>query len=123
MLPPSPHLSGVAYRWARSPFEHEIADAPDWIVDRLRDRRREKIASDADDDYLIPGGQRYDHMIRFAGLVRSCGVNETTHVECGLAFLRHQCRPDPPMDFEYAEAQLRKVWREWDGSYTPPEDR
>ena len=68
-LPPSPHRSGVAYRWPRSPFEHEIAPAPDWMLDRLRNRTREKIAphDTGDAGYLIPGGQRYDHMMRFAG--------------------------------------------------------
>ena len=50
-------------------------------------------------------------------------MNETTLVECGIAFLRHQCEPEPEMDFEYAEAQLRKVARTWKGTYTPREER
>jgi hypothetical protein len=124
VLPPSPHRSGAVYRWLRSPFDHEIAAAPEWLLDRLRNRTRSKILSGgAGDEYLIPGGQRYTHLVRFAGLLRSCGVNEATLVECGMAFLRHQCEPDPPMDFEEAEAKLRRMHADWPGAYTPREER
>jgi bifunctional DNA primase/polymerase-like protein len=123
VLPPSPHRSGGVYRWLRSPFEHEIAAAPDWMLERLRHRTKGKIVSGDGDDNLIAHGQRYTHLAKFAGLLRSCGVNERTLVECGLAFLRHQCKPEPPMDFEYAEAQLRKMHAQWRGIYMPPEER
>ncbi len=123
VLPPSPHRSGVTYRWLRSPVEHEIADAPGWLLDRLRRRAEARIVQGDGDGYLIPHGQRHDHLVRFAGLLRSCGVNEATLVACGLAFLAHQCEPDPPMDLGYAEAQLRKMAREWPGTYTPREER
>jgi Bifunctional DNA primase/polymerase, N-terminal len=123
VLPPSPHRSGAAYRWLRSPFDHEIAAAPEWLLDRLRNRTRSKIVSGAGDGYLIPAGQRYTHLTRFAGLVRSCGVNEATLVQCGLAFLAHQCEPDPPMDLEEAEAKLRRMHADWTDTYAPPEER
>jgi hypothetical protein len=122
VLPPSPHRSGATYRWLRSPFDHDIADAPEWLLKRLRNRSKTRIV-DADDDYLIPAGQRYNHLTQFAGLVRSAGVNEPTLVECGLAFLRFQCEPDPPMDLDYAESQLHKMFADWTGTYTPPEER
>jgi Bifunctional DNA primase/polymerase, N-terminal len=123
VLPPSPHRSGGAYRWLRSPFEHEIAAAPEWMLERLRNHTKRKIVSGDSDGYLVPHGQRYEHLMRLAGLLRSCGLNEATLVACGLAFLNHQCDPEPAMDFEHAEAQLRKVARMWPGTYTPRGDR
>lgn len=35
IAPPSPHPSGGRYRWIRDPFEHPIAKAPDWLLDRV----------------------------------------------------------------------------------------
>jgi hypothetical protein len=81
------------------------------------------IVSDQAHGYLIPGGQRYPHLTKFAGLLRSAGVNETTLVECGLVFLRHQCEPDPPMDLQEAAAKLRRMHADWPGAYTPREER
>lgn len=124
VLAPSMHKSGRRYEWVR-PLD-EVASPDDWLLEQIVANSKRKapiVDADDDDGYLIPGGQRYDHLIRFAGLIRSCGVNETTLVECGLAFLRHQCESEPEMDFEYAEAQLRKVWREWKGTYTRREER
>jgi putative DNA primase/helicase len=123
VLPPSPHRSGVAYRWLRSPFDHEIAPAPAWLIARLRDRTKGKKILAGDDGYQIPAGQRHHHMIRFAGLLRSCGCNEATVVACGLDFLRLQCQQEPAMDFALAEDQLRKAARNWAGTYTPREAR
>ncbi len=97
----------------------------DAVTGHLEDApgRTGPIVVGEDDGYLIPGGQRYRHLTRFAGLLRSAGVNESTLVECGLVFLRHQCAPDPPMDFEEAEAKLRNMRADWAGTYTPPEKR
>jgi hypothetical protein len=81
------------------------------------------IVADQADGYLIPGGQRYPHLTRFAGLLRSAGVNETTLVQCGLVFLAHQCEPDPPMDLEEAAAKLRRMHASWAGAYTPRDER
>jgi hypothetical protein len=106
-------------------FTGEVHDL-DAITGGLEDPPgRERIASGDDDDdgYLIPAGQRYPHLTRFAGLLRSAGVNETTLVECGMAFLRHQCEQEPPMDFEEAEAKLRQMYDDWEPTYTPPEER
>jgi hypothetical protein len=122
VLPPSLHRSGNAYRWLRSPFDHEIAPAPEWMLERLRNRSRGKIAPGGD-DYLIPAGQRHEHLIRFGGLLRSCGCNKATVVACGLDFLRHQCQQEPEMDFALAEDQLRKAVDTWAGTYTPREER
>ena len=76
-----------------------------------------------DDGYLIPHPQRYRHLMRFAGVLRSCGLREQTIVECGLSFLAHECDPEPAMDLEHAEKQLRNAARNWEPTYTPPEER
>jgi hypothetical protein len=36
LLAPSRHASGFCYRWKRSPFVYELADAPRWLEKRLR---------------------------------------------------------------------------------------
>lgn len=33
IAPPSRHASGRRYRWTRDPFDHDLADAPGWLVD------------------------------------------------------------------------------------------
>jgi Bifunctional DNA primase/polymerase, N-terminal len=115
VLPPSRHRSGVRYRWLRDPFEHEIAEAPDWLLDlaRAAGRREPIVASDVDDGYRIPDGQRYPHLIRFAGLLRSMGLPEEAVVRCGLVFLQECCAQDPPMDLAHAERELRDVARRY----------
>jgi putative DNA primase/helicase len=125
VLAPSRHRSGRRYRWLRSPEDFEVAEPPEWLLELIaeRSKRKAKLIVPGNDDYLIPGGQRYTHMTRFAGLLRSAGVNQTTFVQCGMAFVRHQCEAEPPMDFEYAEAQLRKMHAAWAGAYTPREKR
>ena len=92
VLPPSPHHSGVTYRWLRDPFDYEVAAAPEWLLERLRRRRGGPIVESGDDGYRIPEGQRYSHLIRFAGLLRSAGLPERAIVPMGLAFPRRLLR-------------------------------
>ncbi|MEZ5691952.1 MAG: bifunctional DNA primase/polymerase [Rickettsiales bacterium] len=33
VAPPSLHPNGNNYEWANSPFENDIADAPEWLLD------------------------------------------------------------------------------------------
>lgn len=35
VAPPSLHENGNNYEWENSPFENEIADAPDWLLDMV----------------------------------------------------------------------------------------
>jgi hypothetical protein len=120
LVPPSVHPSGYLYTWLVEPRSRVLSPVPSGLQ---RDRTEaEKIAS-GDDGYLIPAGQRHAHLIRFAGVVRSCGCNKATVVACGLAFLRHQCEQEPAMDFARAEDQLRKAVDTWAGTYTPKEER
>jgi len=38
VVAPSPHPDGGAYRWVRDPFNHSIADAPQWLLDLVLTR-------------------------------------------------------------------------------------
>jgi hypothetical protein len=113
--------TGIVARVAHLSDDRYALDA---VVGGLPDvpTQKAKIAS-GDDGYLIPAGERHEHLIRFAGLVRSCGCNEATVVACGLDFLRFQCQQEPEMDYARAEKQLRKAANTWAATYTPREER
>jgi hypothetical protein len=76
-----------------------------------------------DDGYRVPEGHRYHHLIRFAGLLRSAGLNEEAIVRMGLVFLEECCEQEPAMDLDHAKRGLRNAVRRWEPRFTPKEER
>jgi hypothetical protein len=115
VLAPSMHRSGRRYRWLRSPEEHELAEAPDWLLEQIAQAacRRGGRTGPRESLKVIAAGRRHDALVSFCGLLRSCGLGEEAIVECGFALLRHHAAPDPPMDFRQAEHDMRDVARRY----------
>lgn len=55
--PPSRHVSGRRYEWRRDPFEHDLADAPQWLVDLVLKPEPESFP--APREINGPRGSRY----------------------------------------------------------------
>lgn len=116
VLTPSPHRSGAAYEWIDPPTTTPVADAPEWLTTLalMRPQRISALGRRSDESLkLISAGRRHDALIRFCGLLRSCGLGEDAIVECGFALLRHHAAPDPPMDLKQAEKDMRDVARRY----------
>jgi hypothetical protein len=118
VLPPSPHRNGTTYEWIHPPLRGPLADPPDWLLNLALTRPRRAGAGrrgrfTGEQAKVISAGKRHDALIRFCGLLRSCGLGEDAIVECGFALLRHHATPDPPMDLEQAERDMRDVARRY----------
>ena len=121
VLAPSPHRSGGVYEWIDPPHKAPLAEAPGWLrnLAMMRPRKNGHARADhAESLKIISAGRRHDALIRFCGLLRSCGLGEEAIVECGFALLRHHAVPDPPMDLRQAEKDMRDVARRYPP--TPP---
>lgn len=116
VLPPSPHSSGHEYEWIDPPHKTDLADAPQWlaVLAAIRPRKPGHRRNGRDESLkLIAAGKRHDALVRFCGLLRSCGLGEDAIVECGFALLRHHAAADPPMDLKQAERDMRDVARRY----------
>lgn len=118
VLAPSPHRSGRAYEWINRPPSTPLAPAPDWLQTLAAEPPR-PLRGVPESLKIISAGRRHDALIRFCGLLRSCGLGEDAIVECGFALLRHHAVADPPMDLRQAEKDMRDVARRYPP--TPPD--
>lgn len=108
LAPPSIHPdTGREYVWlAREP----LAPLPAWLANRPGGRG--PIL--ADDQPLVPIGARHDALVRFLGLLRSCGFGEAALVAFVDPFLDHCVEVDEarcPLDRNRAYADARQVAR------------
>lgn len=116
VLPPSPHRSGGSYEWIAAPLSVELADAPQWLLTLATMRPRKARRPHGRDETqlkMIAAGRRHDALVRFCGLLRSCGLGEDAIVECGFSLLRHHAVQEPPMDMDQAERDMRDVARRY----------
>jgi hypothetical protein len=109
VLPPSRRDDGRRYTVdvAAPP-----APMPGWLLELACARgRRLEGAPGAEEPGLVPSGRRHAALVSFAGSLRAMGLREAMIVECGLAYLRHQCAEDraKPIDWGHAERSLRSV--------------
>jgi hypothetical protein len=115
VLPPTMHRSGHQYEWINPPDETPLAAAPSWLASLalIRPRKQRNGHRSSSSLKVIAAGKRHDALIRFCGLLRSCGLGEDAIVECGFALLRHHAVREPPMDLEQAERDMRDVARRY----------
>jgi hypothetical protein len=115
VLPPSLHRCGQRYEWIDPPLSVPLAPAPTWLMSLafMRPRKRTARRHAGESLKMIAAGKRHDALIRFCGLLRSCGLGEDAIVECGFALLKHHAVNDPPMDLEQAEHDMRDVARRY----------
>lgn len=122
VVPPSPHASGSLYRWRTSMglLEHDIAAAPQWLLDMLAQTGRNgkgngkgKAAPLVED--RIPDGKRRANLLSVAGTMRRRGLAEPEI----LAALRevNARRCDPPLE----DAEVEGLAADVDERYEPVE--
>jgi len=119
VLPPSRHVTGERYRWLVPPRTGELAPAPGWLLELVRQRQQSLPDTNDGRPALVPIGRRHQALVSFCGHLRSMGLAEAALLECGHAFLRHQVEVDDavkPIDWEHADRSIRSVARRY-----PPE--
>lgn len=114
VMTPSPHRNGQEYEWLDPPTKAPLAVAPQWLTNlALMRPKTARVRRDREPLKMIAAGHRHDALIRFCGLLRSCGLGEDAIVECGRALLRYHAVQDPPMDMRQAERDMRDVARRY----------
>jgi hypothetical protein len=119
VLAPSWHRSGVRYRWVRSLEDHEIAPAPDWLLDLIAASSKRKTAIVPEgEQLLVPIGLRHHALCQYLGLLRSYAWGEAALVAFADTFLDHCVEVDEarcPVDREHAHDTAR-----WFARNCPP---
>jgi putative DNA primase/helicase len=119
VLAPSMHRSGRRYEWVRSPFEHEIAVAPDWLLELIAGATKKdmRIANGGPgEQFLVPIGHRHDALVSWLGIQRSMGFGEAALVALADVFLDHAVQIDEarcPLDREQARDDARYIARHY----------
>ena len=72
IVPPSVHKSGRPYQWDAP--QYPIADAPNWLLERLSDTTAKPHKTPAERS-ILPVGQRNDGLTRYAGALRRKGAD------------------------------------------------
>lgn len=144
ITPPSRHVSGRQYTWLYSPFETDLAEAPDWLLEKVGASAaplqsattiREKASSPEQSTdawgHIIDGRDAYMRDMIWAAVVdwhRECPIPPTEHeIERKLleayAVYERKVRPQDPSrtleDEERGITAFRAKWvyamRQWDG--------
>lgn len=119
VAPPSIHPNGEPYSWLpnRTPGEIDIAEAPDWLLDRLRTPASDKNGKSTTDAEPIVEGVRNRTLTSLAGSMRRPGMSEQEI----LAALRqvNQDRCIPPLDDDELKTIAHSVskYKPADGIY------
>lgn len=103
VAPPAFHAAtGKLYRFAEGyePWSRPIATFPAELLDQLEgDRRRSKDEARTDDAGPITAGDRHDHLLSLAGLMRYGGCGERTILAALLTENEARCTP-PKTEYE-----------------------
>ena len=111
ILPPSDHQSGRQYCWliGQEPEEHEIAHAPEWLLDVI-DRTIPPSAPESTAvGEEIPEGYRNRTLAGQAGHMRQIGMTTEEIAPAIQAINLHRCRP--PLDADEVERIARSIGR------------
>ena len=95
LAPPSIHPSGRRYAW-NVDSARTFADAPDWLLDKLTDRSRDKKVDVRGLMVAAPEGERNDRIARIAGHLLRHRVHVEMTANLLLAWNRQRCTP--PLD-------------------------
>ena len=104
VAPPSV-VGGQAYNWDDESVP--IADAPQWLIDRLKAAAKATPAGPGDGK--IPQGQRNDAVFREASRLRGSNVPEEEALARLIAFNTMQC--EPPLDDAEVLRCFESAWR------------
>lgn len=125
VLPPSVHPSGKQYEWIKSPFEVDIAMAPDWIIDLVKVESKTRAGAEdlpnfygeeqsvpvvlEENEQTIRDGSRSDKMARFVGsLCAKRNLPKATVLETSLAQNKLYC--NPPLDENEIIAMVESIF-------------
>lgn len=139
---PSRHISGRQYTWLYSPFETDLAEAPEWLLDKVgasttpvigaapKERTAPEQATDAW-GHIVDGRDAYMRDVIWATVVdwhRDCPIPPTDHeserkmLDTYAAYERKVRAQDPSKTLEdegRGLAAFRAKWayamRQWDG--------
>lgn len=144
ITPPSRHVSGRQYTWLYSPFETDLAEAPDWLLEKVGASAaplqsattiREKASSPEQSTdawgHIIDGRDAYMRDMIWAAVVdwhRECPIPPTEHeierkILEAYAVYERKVRPQDPSRTLEDEGRgitaFRAKWvyamRQWDG--------
>jgi putative DNA primase/helicase len=117
---PSKHQNGKFYTWNCSPYplREEIAPAPDWLVNLVLGRTCRNTSVNASvvklaigqnfkiPDQIMDGEGREDYILRYAGHLRSKGLDQSTVERTLLDY--NQLHISPPLDEEVVLDRSRR---------------
>ena len=125
VIPPSLHASGNRYQWIDD--KTEIADLPEWLETKMRERSKKNelprlspAATATGHDGIIQApvsiGQRNSRLHAEAGKLRSLGYSPDLILPLILELNQREC--SPPLDESEVAALVESTWR-----YEPDEHR
>ncbi len=115
VLPPSRHRSGSRNQWVHPPDTTPLAPACDWLLDLIRAdpqqaKQRARVPAP-----MVPGGLRHQAMVSLLGVLRRWGACEEVLDAAAVAFVSHQCLPDPerPISMAHVHTTARDIARRY----------
>lgn len=114
--PPSRHISGNAYEWLVHPDDEDIPEAPEWLLEHLRNGQATPGAQSTEqgDGATIPEGERNGTLASIAGSMRARGMSEEGI--CAALQVENENRCVPPLSAGEVVAIARSI-----GRYPPQE--
>lgn len=113
VLPPSVHKNGTVYEWTKTPEDHDIEEAPQFVLNLILvqgegDAQHEATVTLDDWNQKVPQGQRNDHLTKLAG---SLIARRNIPKEQITAFLKtwNQNNCDPPLPEEEIEVMVENL--------------
>lgn len=105
IAPPSLHRSGKHYEWItdQSPFEYEMAEAPEWMLRAISAKKDKDIEEKKDEIYIYGEGERDTALTSLAGKMRFVGASEEEMFNAIWSFNNTRCVP--PLGIE----QVKKI--------------
>ncbi len=92
-IPPSIHPKGTEYSWEHSPFDVDIADIPESLIEFTNNSETTNLT--VRDDLVIPLGQRNNRMTNMAGTMRRQGA-EYEEMLAALTVMNKRCATQLP---------------------------
>lgn len=107
VVPPSLHASGRRYAWRGE--THDIADAPAWLLDLLRERETRTTDAEGVEGERIPEGCRDTSLYSLACALRRRGLDEH-EIHATLALVNGR-RCEPPVSADDIDRIAKSVLR------------
>ena len=125
VIPPSIHATGRKYEWVegKSPFERDIAQAPNWIIDLISadgsritpgaktstiNKKSKKVTVDEMRSTVTEGG-RNNQLARLIGsIIATSGISK--EVAIATAMNINELQFDPPLDASEVETTVISIW-------------